>query len=116
MTIRERPLSGLLASFSFVIVCLSSVGSAAETHCKCRSPGQSYLVGTCVCMDRPGGVQQLACCEMSLNNPSWQFTGKGCPVAKTEPAAPAWMRTFSGDEFGVAPKTAFTQHSAFMPH
>ncbi len=115
MTIRERPLSGLLASFGFAIVCLGSVGSAAETHCKCRSPGQSYLVGTCVCMDRPGGSQQFACCEMSLNNPSWQFTGKGCPIAETEPAAPTMMSTVSADGSDVAPKTAFTWQSAFMP-
>ena len=112
MTMRERPLSGLLACFGFAIVCLSSVGSAAETQCICRSPGQSYVEGTCVCLERPGGVQELACCEKSLNNTSWRFTGKGCPIAKTEPAR---LRTFSGDDFDVAPKTAFTRYSAFMP-
>lgn len=116
MALREGPLSGLLACIGFAIVCLSSVGSAAETRCICRYAGQIYPVGTCVCMDRPGGVQQRTCCGMVLNNPSWQFTGKGCPIAKTEPAAPAWMRTFSGDDFDVAPKIAFMRHSAFMPH
>ena len=111
MTMRKRPLFGLLAFFGFAIVCLGSVGSAAEPLCKCRSPKQSYLEGTCVCLERPGGGQELACCGKVLNNPSWQFTGKRCPIAKSEPAAPTRMSTFSGDYFDVAPKTAFTPPS-----
>jgi hypothetical protein len=116
MTMKERGLSGLLACFGFAIVCLGPVESAAEPQCKCRAPSQSYLVGACVCLQRPGGAQELACCGKVLNNPSWRFTGKGCPIAKTEPATPAPVRTFSGDDFDVAPKAAFTRHGAYMPH
>jgi len=105
MTMRERPLSGLLACFGFAIVCLGPVGSAAETQCKCRSPGQSYLVGSCVCLQRPGGAQELACCGKVLNNPSWQFTGKGCPIAKAEPGVPVRLSTFSGVGFGSIPRS-----------
>lgn len=113
---RERPLSGLLACFGFAIVCLGPVGSAAEPQCKCRAPGQSYLVGACVCLQRPGGAQELACCGKVLNNPSWKFTGKGCPIANTDPADLARIRTLAGEDFDVAPKIAFTQHSANMQH
>jgi hypothetical protein len=115
MTIRGRLLPGFLACFVFAIVGLGSVGSAAEPQCKCRSPGQSYLVGTCVCLQRPGGAQELACCGKVLNNPSWRFTGKVCPIANLEPAVPTRVPTLSGGRFDVAPETAVLRHSAFMP-
>lgn len=115
MTMRKRPLSRLLACIGFAIVCLGPVGSAAEPQCKCRAPGQSYLVGACVCLQRPGGARELACCGKVLNNSSWRFTGKGCPIAKTEPAAPARMSMLSRDGFEVAPKTAIMRHGAFAP-
>ena len=108
MTMRIQPLSGLLACFGFAIVCLGPVGSAAEPQCKCRAPGQSYLVGACVCLQRPGGAQELACCEKVLNNPSWRFTGKCCPDAKTEPAVPARLSTFLGDGFDNTPNAVAT--------
>jgi hypothetical protein len=115
MTMRKRLLFGLLACFGFAIIGLGSAASAAEQLCKCRSPDQTYLEGTCVCLARPGGAQELACCGRVLNNPSWRFTGKSCPIAKTEPGAPARMSTISGDGFDVAPMTAFAWQSAFMP-
>lgn len=93
MTMRERPLSGLLACFCFAIVFANPVESAAETQCTCRAASQSYAEGTCACLDRPGSGSEIACCGKVLNNTSWKFTGKGCPVAGTEPAAPT--RLFS---------------------
>ena len=111
MTMRIQPLSGLLACFGFAIVCLGPVGSAAEPQCKCRAPGQSYLVGACVCLQRPGGAQELACCEKVLNNPSWRFTSKDCPVAMTKPIVPAGVSTYSGDGFNNMPKAAVTPDS-----
>ena len=116
MTIRERPLSGFLAFICFAVVFAGPVGSAAETQCKCRSADQSYALGSCVCLDRPGLGAELACCGMVLNNTSWQFTGKGCPIARNEPAAPTRMRTFTGDDPDFAPKTALMKDSAFMPN
>ena len=122
MTIRERLLSVRLACFCVAIVCAGSVGSAAETQCTCRAASQSYAVGTCACLDRPGGGNELACCGTVLNNTSWQFTGKSCPIARNEPAASTRMRALSDDDLDVAPKTAFTSRpalpgspSAFMP-
>jgi len=114
MTMRRRPLLRLLVCFGLAIVYLGSVGSAAERRCTCRYAGQSYPVGTCVCMVRPGGVQQRTCCGMVLNNTSWEFTGKACPSAMSEPAAPPQMRLLSEQDFDVAPKIAFARHSAVM--
>ena len=116
MTMRKRPLSsGLLACIGFAVVCLGSAGSAAEPECRCRSPEQSYIVGACACLQRPGGAQEVACCGKVLNNPSWRFTGKGCPIAQTEPATPTNMSTITADGFNVAPKTVFTWYGAFVP-
>jgi hypothetical protein len=115
MTMRERLLSGRLACFCFAIVCASSVGSVAETQCTCRSASQSYAVGTCACLDRPGGGSELACCGTVLNNTSWQFTGKSCPIARNEPAASMWMRAVYGDDLDLAPKTALTPRPAHRP-
>ena len=116
MPTKGRWLFCFLACFGFALVCLSSVGSAAETQCICRYAGQSYAVGTCVCMNRPDGTQQRACCGMVLNNTSWQITGEGCPVAHSEPAAPPRMRTLSGDNLVPAPKIASTRHGTSMRH
>lgn len=113
MTMR-RPLSALLACFGFAIVCLGPVGSAAEPRCTCRYAGQSYDLGTCVCMKAPGGIEQRVCCGMVLNNTSWEFTGEGCPVARAGPAAPARMRPSSRDGVDAAPKIADTGSGASM--
>lgn len=110
MTMKERPLSCLVACFVFAVVCLDPAGTAAEPQCECRSSGQTYLVGTCVCLQRPGGAQELACCGMVLNNPSWRFTGKSCPIAKVRPAPPVKALTYSRDDFDVS----FTRYGAFM--
>jgi hypothetical protein len=60
-------------------------------------------------------VKEIACCGKVLNNPSWRFTGKGCPIANSEPAAPTRMTLLSGDGFDAAPKTAVRRHGAVMP-
>lgn len=91
MAMSERPLPGLLACFCFAIVFAGPVESAAQTLCTCRAASQSYAEGTCACLDRPGGGSEIACCGKVLNNTSWTFTGKGCPVAGTEPAASTRM-------------------------
>lgn len=106
MTMMERPLSRLAACIGFAIVCLGPAESAAETQCTCRYAGQSYALGACVCIDRPGSGQQFACCGMVLNNTSWKFSDKGCPTAMSEPADPAQMSTVSGNDSAVAPISA----------
>lgn len=100
-------MSSLLAFLGFAIVCVISVRSSAAPQCACRAAGQSYAMGTCTCIDRPGVGPEFACCEMVLNNTSWRFTGKSCPVANTEPANPEQKRGFAWDDF----KT-FSEHSA----
>ncbi len=49
-------------------------------NCTCRYGGQSFALGTCVCIVTPNGAR-VACCDMVLNNTSWTFTGNGCPIA-----------------------------------
>lgn len=115
MTTRLRLLSGLLALSGFALLCLGATGAAAERQCTCRAPGQSYPVGACVCMARPGGAKQLACCGMSLNNTSWEFTGKACPVALTKPAAPARLTAFSVEDLDAAPTAALKRFSKSTP-
>lgn len=101
------PLSRrFLACFGFAMICLAPLGAAAERQCTCRYAGQSYVLGACVCIDRPGAGQQYACCGMVLNNTSWQFSDGGCPVAMSVPAVPAQMSSVTTDVFGSAPESA----------
>jgi len=86
MTMRKRPRFPLLACIGFAMIWLVPAGAPAESKCSCRYAGQSYALGACVCIDRPGVGQQYACCGMVLNNTSWQFSDKGCPTAMSEPA------------------------------
>jgi len=88
---RGGPLFSLLACIGFAIVYFTPVGSVAEPRCSCRYAGQSYPVGTCICMKRPGGARQRTCCGMVLNNTSWEFTGKDCLTAEAEPAKPPFL-------------------------
>lgn len=112
---RVRSLFSLLACLGIVIVYLSSPGSAAERRCACRYAGQSYPVGTCICMKRPGGAKQRTCCGTVLNNTSWEFTGKDCPSAEAQPTDPS-SRMFSGDDFDATPRTVFTRYGAALPY
>ena len=116
MTKRERLLPSLLACLGFAIVGLGSTGSAAQTRCICRAAGQSVPVGKCVCLARPGGVVERACCGMVLNNTSWQFTGNACPIAKTKPTIPMPTRAVAGEDFVVAPRSALVKNRTIVPH
>jgi len=111
---RMRSLFGFLACLGFAFVYISPVGSAAERQCACRYAGQSYPVGTCICMKRPGGGRQRTCCGMVLNNTSWDFTGKDCPSAEVEPANPL-SHMFSGNAFDATPRALFTRWDAALP-
>lgn len=88
MTIVNRSPFWILACLGLASLWLGVTETAAEPRCTCRFAGQSYVVGTCVCMSPPGGEPQRVCCGMVLNNTSWDFTGQSCPIAQGETAAP----------------------------
>lgn len=66
---------------ALAVLTLTGAGSAiAASACTCRYAGQSYDLGTCVCMQMPDGAR-TACCGQVLNNTSWTFIHEGCDVA-----------------------------------
>ena len=75
--------------FGISIACLTPSGSIAGPDCRCRYFGEYIPLGGCICMRRPNGSgdSERACCVMVLNNTSWSFTGKSCPVADAQPPA-----------------------------
>lgn len=83
--VSQRSLLALFACLGFAVMCLGSTGAAPAGLCTCRYAGESYAVGTCVCMKQPGGRTQTTCCGMVLNNTSWEFTGGDCPISEIEP-------------------------------
>lgn len=67
------------------LVLLAAADVRAEPPiCTCRYAGQSYLLGTCVCIVTPNGARR-ACCDKVLNNTSWSFKGDTCPLAGALP-------------------------------
>ena len=58
------------------------LAAGPNVPCSCRYDGQSFQLGTTVCLKTPQGVR-MARCEMVLNNTSWHFLAKGCPLAMT---------------------------------
>jgi len=61
------------------LVALSGMAQAGP-ECTCRFAGQSYQLKSCACITTPAGPR-VACCGMVLNNTSWTFTQKACPLA-----------------------------------
>jgi hypothetical protein len=61
---------------------LLSVGAAsADDKCYCRtSTGEHVALGETTCFKTDKGMKQ-ARCGLVLNNTSWIFTGKLCPVS-----------------------------------
>ncbi len=64
------------------VILLASVCSAfADDNCSClTSTGARVEVGEIACLKTKKGMQE-ARCGFVLNNTSWIFTGKSCPVA-----------------------------------
>jgi len=112
--VNQRSLFDLLACFGLAVMCLGSVGAAAAGLCTCRYAGVSYAVGSCVCMKRPGDGTQQTCCGMVLNNTSWEFTGRDCPIAETEPKKPS-SRMISQKGLDSTPMIAATRFVPFTP-
>lgn len=52
----------------------------AEPRCTCRYAGERFELASCACMKTPSGLR-MACCNQVLNNPSWTFTSRSCPIA-----------------------------------
>lgn len=59
--------------------------------CRCRFQGTTYALGTTVCMNTPLG-QQLARCDLFLNNTSWVPTGTPCTMSRREGGRLALLR------------------------
>lgn len=69
-------------------VMLAAPGTArAEPNCTCRYAGKLFELATCACMLTPSGPR-LACCDQVLNNTSWTFTGRSCPIANAVDVIP----------------------------
>jgi hypothetical protein len=76
-----------LGTLAIVAAFLAGAAGAHTTHpCPCRYPGGVAPPGAVVCLD-VNGKRSLARCEMVLNNSSWRFLDKPCPIAS--PAQPA---------------------------
>ncbi|WP_274629238.1 hypothetical protein [Arvimicrobium flavum] len=60
----------------------------AAADCKCRANGKLFHHGEVACLSLPTG-QQLARCDMVLNNSSWQKVQDGCPEAAAQSPAAA---------------------------
>ncbi|MBM3601059.1 MAG: hypothetical protein FJX35_22900 [Alphaproteobacteria bacterium] len=85
---RSAPWAGYLVvgGLLFVVASMAGLAAAHTAHpCPCRYAGGEAQPGAIVCL-KVDGKQSLAQCEMVLNNPSWRFLNKPCPVAS--PAAP----------------------------
>jgi hypothetical protein len=63
-----------------------AAGAHTTFPCPCRYPGGVAPPGAVVCLD-VNGKRSLARCEMVLNNSSWRFLHRPCPIAS--PAQPA---------------------------
>ncbi len=74
----NRPIISL-ALLAALFVCAPSISSAAPS-CKCRYAGKTVEVNTCVCLNMAAGPQ-MACCNMVINNTSWTFSQKSCPMS-----------------------------------
>ena len=77
------PLGGLLIAGALLA---GAAGAHTTFPCPCRHPGGVAPPGAVVCLD-VNGKRSLARCEMVLNNSSWRFLDKPCPIAS--PARPA---------------------------
>ena len=76
-----------LGALAIAAALLAGAAGAHTTHpCPCRYPGGVAPPGAVVCLD-VNGKRSLARCEMVLNNSSWRFLDKPCPIAS--PARPA---------------------------
>ncbi|MGO4831851.1 hypothetical protein AB4144_06070 [Rhizobiaceae sp. 2RAB30] len=79
----RKDAAGLLA-FAMLV---ASQG-LAFADCQCFANGRRYHHGEIACLKLPNG-DQLARCDMVLNNSSWKKIQDGCPEAGAAPLTPA---------------------------
>lgn len=94
------------AALAFAIFMLSSGIAFAGESCTCRFKGQSFAIDSCVCLSTSEGPR-MACCGYVLNNTSWNFTKKLCPVAEGSPSMTnqsptAWSEKTQSDDILLA--------------
>lgn len=81
-----KPMSSRLLLIVFGFTALFPTLSFAADDCTCRFKGQDVPVGNVVCLELPAG-NMMAMCGRVLNNTSWKFLEKECPVGKIEKPA-----------------------------
>lgn len=84
-SLSRRLTMTILAASLFVLTGTAQAGP----ECTCRFAGQSFQLKSCACITTSAGPR-IACCGMVLNNTSWTFTQKACPLAglSEKPLAP----------------------------
>jgi hypothetical protein len=89
-----------LATGLLLLAALAPAPAAAD--CQCRANGTTYHHGEIACLKLPSG-DQLARCDMVLNNSSWKKLSDGCPQASlARPQGPPLSLPASGSERGDA--------------
>lgn len=76
------------ASSLLAVAMLAASPTAAFADCQCLANGRKYHHGEVACLMLPNG-DQLARCDMVLNNSSWKKIRDGCPEADAAPLSPA---------------------------
>ena len=57
----------------------------AYRNCTCRANGQSYLIGSRICLTTGNGERREAECRMQQNVTSWVVGGDGCAETAERP-------------------------------
>ncbi|MFU0503749.1 hypothetical protein [Pseudaminobacter sp. NGMCC 1.201702] len=71
----------MASSCLLAIAMLASSHIAAVADCQCLANGRKYHHGEVACLKLPTG-DQLARCDMVLNNSAWKKVSDGCPQAE----------------------------------
>ncbi|WP_197716862.1 hypothetical protein [Mesorhizobium sp. DCY119] len=91
---------------------LASSLTAALADCQCLANGKVYHHGELACLKLPNG-NQLARCDMVLNNSAWKKVSDGCPQAELlNLSTPAGSISQPPESFGEHRALPLTQPSA----
>lgn len=89
-----------VVSLWFIVGAASLAAQApAFADCKCRANGHIYNHGQIVCLKLPDG-EQLARCDMELNNSAWKKVRDGCPVSAIDTSQPMSVPQSTAVAFG----------------
>ncbi len=84
--IPERLIAAAILVVAFTIVAPDT--ARAEPNCTCRYDGKLFELASCACLMTPSGPR-MACCDQVLNNTSWTFTSRSCPIANAVDSIPS---------------------------